>query len=314
MKKSLLAVILGVTLLAGVAPVASAITVSDLQAQVQSLLNLVASLQSQLATRTTTYTPTYTHQQTYPYYNYSYPVVGNDRDAYGCISSAGYSWCSSLNQCIRPWETTCPTTNTTANPSDNPNCSAWFDGCNNCSRSYYDGPGMCTLMACVANQVPYCKSYFNNSNTGGQYAPVISSFTGPTQLNANQSGTWSINAYDPDNGSLTYSVTWGDEGTYGYAYSNTASSQTFTQNTTLSHTYHTPGTYTVRITVRDNTGQTTQASTTVRVQSSGGTCTQEYNPVCGQVPYSYIQNTYSNMCYLNAANASFLHYGKCYQY
>ncbi|GMH70019.1 hypothetical protein TL16_g05303 [Triparma laevis f. inornata] len=36
------------------------------------------------------------------------PIVGNDRDAYGCIPSAGYGWCESLNECTRPWETPCP--------------------------------------------------------------------------------------------------------------------------------------------------------------------------------------------------------------
>merc|ERR1719329_495059 len=31
-------------------------------------------------------------------------LVGGDRDAHGCIGSAGYSWCASLSDCIRPWE------------------------------------------------------------------------------------------------------------------------------------------------------------------------------------------------------------------
>jgi hypothetical protein len=34
-------------------------------------------------------------------------LVGNDKDAHGCIPSAGYSWCEPLQQCIRPWETNC---------------------------------------------------------------------------------------------------------------------------------------------------------------------------------------------------------------
>ncbi|KFG98555.1 hypothetical protein GQ56_0103325 [Burkholderia paludis] len=32
------------------------------------------------------------------------PVVGGDRDAHGCIGSAGYSWCEATQQCERPWE------------------------------------------------------------------------------------------------------------------------------------------------------------------------------------------------------------------
>jgi hypothetical protein len=38
----------------------------------------------------------------------SSPAPGSDRDANGCITSAGYSWCPALNQCIQPWLTTCP--------------------------------------------------------------------------------------------------------------------------------------------------------------------------------------------------------------
>lgn len=29
---------------------------------------------------------------------------GSDRDAHGCIPSAGYSWCAKTNRCERPWE------------------------------------------------------------------------------------------------------------------------------------------------------------------------------------------------------------------
>lgn len=32
------------------------------------------------------------------------PLVGADRDAHGCIASAGYSWCERTQQCERPWE------------------------------------------------------------------------------------------------------------------------------------------------------------------------------------------------------------------
>ncbi|HEF5873130.1 TPA: hypothetical protein SAY52_003775 [Burkholderia cenocepacia] len=32
------------------------------------------------------------------------PLVGGDRDAHGCIGSAGYAWCETTRQCERPWE------------------------------------------------------------------------------------------------------------------------------------------------------------------------------------------------------------------
>lgn len=33
-------------------------------------------------------------------------VVGNDRDAHRCISSAEYTWCDKTSRCERPWELT----------------------------------------------------------------------------------------------------------------------------------------------------------------------------------------------------------------
>ena len=35
------------------------------------------------------------------------PLVGGDRDAHGCIGSAGYSWCEAKQKCLRPWEEAC---------------------------------------------------------------------------------------------------------------------------------------------------------------------------------------------------------------
>lgn len=375
MKKSLIVLALGVLLLTGVAPIARATTIADLQAQVQSLLNLVASLQSQLAAQTSatysTYTPAYSYTPTYSYgttsarpwwcdsygdvsygqtstrvwqlqqamgysilgstptgyygpltynawqrycgasYSYTYPYTGGDRDVHGCIGSAGYSWCAPLNQCIRTWETTCPSTYTT-NPANDPNCKSWYDGCNTCSRSYYGGTGMCTMMACFTQGTPYCREYFSGSSTTTNRPPVISSFSGPTTLAVNQQGTWSIQASDPENGQLTYSVTWGDEYTYAYAQASSYYASSFTQSTTFTHTYATAGTYTVTVTVRDSSGQSAQSTSTVRV-GSNTVCTQEYSPVCGQMGYPYYtQQTYSNTCYMNAAGATLVHYGVCY--
>jgi hypothetical protein len=33
--------------------------------------------------------------------------VGGDRDAHGCIGSAGYSWCDAKQKCLRIWEEPC---------------------------------------------------------------------------------------------------------------------------------------------------------------------------------------------------------------
>jgi hypothetical protein len=46
-------------------------------------------------------------------------IVGNDRDAHGCIGSAGYSWCEAKQKCLRPWEETCTTTPVIADQTAN---------------------------------------------------------------------------------------------------------------------------------------------------------------------------------------------------
>jgi len=35
------------------------------------------------------------------------PLLGGDRDAHGCIGSAGYSWCEAKEKCLRVWEEKC---------------------------------------------------------------------------------------------------------------------------------------------------------------------------------------------------------------
>jgi len=37
----------------------------------------------------------------------STPILGGDRDAHGCIPSAGYQWCEDMQRCIRPFEENC---------------------------------------------------------------------------------------------------------------------------------------------------------------------------------------------------------------
>jgi len=37
-------------------------------------------------------------------------IVGGDKDAHGCIGSAGYSWCEVKQKCLRSWEEKCEAT------------------------------------------------------------------------------------------------------------------------------------------------------------------------------------------------------------
>lgn len=113
--------------------------------------------------------------------------------------------------------------------------------------------------------------------TTGYYGttPVISGFSGPTTLAVGQQGTWSVTATDPtqsypySTGQLTYSIVWGDEGLYNtYTLAAPSYLQTnYSQSTTYTHTYSTPGTYTVRITARNTAGYTATSTATVVVGS-----------------------------------------------
>lgn len=101
--------------------------------------------------------------------------------------------------------------------------------------------------------------------------PVINGVTAPVSLNVNQSGTWTVQASDPENGSLSYSVDWGDyacPGGYICATTSVLMMKSLVQTSTFTHSYASAGTYTVKFTVQDTAGQTAQTSATVQVGSS----------------------------------------------
>src|SRR3989344_1494734 len=168
-----------------------------------------------------------------------------------------------------------------------------------------------------------------DDSVGGNRPPVISSFSGPTSLDVNEQGTWRISASDPENGSLTYSVIWGDEW-----YSRDASTKGTTaaasimQQTTFTHSYAREGVYTVRLTVTDGGGKSNQSSATVRVGNPPtAVCPPEYTLVCGRPRgcantcpagmYCTLECrlhnpvTYTSRCQMNAASADYLHLGAC---
>ena len=157
----------------------------------------------------------------------------------------------------------------TADPGSDPMCKSWYDGCNTCSRQEPGAPGMCTLRACIGGteQKAYCTAYFSS---GDNKAPVISSFSGPTTLAVNEVGEWRIDASDPEDGPLSYSIFWGDEVLkYQDALMASAGAEaSFTQSSAFTHRYASAGTYKVRVAVRDRYGLTAEASATVRVGAS----------------------------------------------
>lgn len=95
--------------------------------------------------------------------------------------------------------------------------------------------------------------------------PVISGISGPTALNVNETGKWTITASDPENGTLSYAVDWGETSAQA---STEASANTFVQTSTLTHSYRYSGIFTIRFFVHDNVGNEAKSSITVNVGSS----------------------------------------------
>jgi hypothetical protein len=215
---------------------------------------------------------------------------------------------------------------TQTDPSTDPQCKAWYDGCNTCSRTSPGGMAACTLMYCANPAPAYCKAYFDSSTSNKP--PTISGLSGPSTLAVNTSGTWTIDASDPEGGQLKYQVTWGDESTFSpWANSAGMAMRDFVQSTTFTHAYANAGTYTVVVVVTDASGQSAKTSTTVKVGSEPVACTMEYAPVCGRkagcantcppgmycaaICQQYPEQTFGNSCTMKAAGAEFLYNGQC---
>ena len=87
-------------------------------------------------------------------------------------------------------------------------------------------------------------------NIVGNLPPVISGGSGPVGLNIGQDGTWTVEAYDPENGPLSYYVIWGDESSDVKAVAQVSQEQTVT----FIHTYMRQGVFSPTFIVADAAG------------------------------------------------------------
>src|ERR1035437_87329 len=118
--------------------------------------------------------------------------------------------------------------------------------------------------ACAASDNTFT---ITSNNTLPGNTPVVSGIDAPTSLAVNQTGTWAVHASDPQNGTLSYSVDWGDTSNCNYPMTCSAAYPivAFVQSTTFTHSYSTAGTYTVTFVVRNAAGLSAQTSSTVIV-------------------------------------------------
>ncbi len=132
---------------------------------------------------------------------------------------------------------------------------------------------------------PITRGYIRTSTClpSNPNAPVIDGISGPTTLDVNQSGNWSVRSHDPQNGSLTYSVVWGDEAIVApLPYGVVAAQRIFVQTATFQHTYATAGVYHPVFYVQDEQGLTSSVSLSVSVGSVTGQSIQVVSPNGGE--------------------------------
>lgn len=111
---------------------------------------------------------------------------------------------------------------------------------------------------------------------------TISSFTGPSSLDVERSGTWNVQAVSASGAALEYHITWGDE-TQGDALQalSELANPTYSAATSFSHAYSRPGTYQILLVVRDADARVARTMTAVRVT----------RPVTESGSYPWITNT-----------------------
>ena len=68
-------------------------------------------------------------------------LAGGDADEYGCRASAGEKYCDTLDECVRDWETSCPSNTVAGGDSDEHGCKGsageyWCETLNECIRSF----------------------------------------------------------------------------------------------------------------------------------------------------------------------------------
>ncbi|MEK7082680.1 MAG: peptidoglycan-binding protein, partial [Patescibacteria group bacterium] len=99
--------------------------------------------------------------------------------------------------------------------------------------------------------------------------PIISGLKGPTALQVGETGTWTIQARDPENGSLAYHITWGDEEVgIARARQSPLSADHIAQTATFTHVYTKTGTFAPLFVVIDQSNLSAKTSASVNVGGS----------------------------------------------
>lgn len=133
-----------------------------------------------------------------------------------------------------------------------------------------------------SNAVP-----FTVTSLGSLGAPTISGVSGPSTLQTNTTGSWSLTLNTQMSAYTSITINWGDTALYGNSLVTQTVYTQGTQSLSFTHAYQNPGTYTITFTASNASGQANSASATVIVSGSGsnaGPLTLSYvSPSSGRI-------------------------------
>ncbi|HEV7702430.1 MAG TPA: PKD domain-containing protein [Candidatus Paceibacterota bacterium] len=121
--------------------------------------------------------------------------------------------------------------------------------------------------ATISEEASFTTPAISNSTT-----PVITSLSGDSKVTVGREATVTVNAYDPNNDSLSYSMDWGDNITGMALIAKTK--PVFVQTSTFSHIYNEAGTYIATVTAENSKGLKVSSSTKIIVVGPSDTTNQ----------------------------------------
>ncbi|TSC86937.1 MAG: Uncharacterized protein G01um10148_42 [Parcubacteria group bacterium Gr01-1014_8] len=109
---------------------------------------------------------------------------------------------------------------------------------------------------------------------GPNRPPVLHDISGPSSIAAGIERKWAIKATDPDGDGLTFHVSWGEANSTLNALEKLAGEGVFSSVSSFTHTYYSTGSYIITVKVRDMSGGEAEGTVTVKVVAAS-------DPACG---------------------------------
>ncbi len=153
----------------------------------------------------------------------------------------------------------------------------------------YKGPALCVVGLCPRPTTPVTllasdtsdASFTIMSSTSTNQPPALAKVDGPASLQVGETGTWTIIANDPESGSLSYRVVWGDEAFAVTAPAQESMSLQTSQRATFTHSYANAGVYYPTFTVTDASGLSATRTLAVKVGNVSTNLPPSINGVSG---------------------------------